>query len=92
MIWNTKSKEIRDLLNRMDRLEIELTKKDLVIMDLQKRLSNSAPFEERVLTLELWQKKLSELITTKTPTGRETLSPFGKRMFGGKSKGFNQAL
>ncbi len=89
MIWlKDIDKDIKDLLQRMDKLEMELIKRDLLTSDLQKKLQNSTPFEERVITLEIWQKKLSELMIAKTPTGKETLSPFGRKLFGGKSKGF----
>jgi len=88
LIWlKDLDKQINSISIRMNALELELTKKDLLISDLQKKLSNSQPLEERVATLEIWQKKLSDLMVAKTPTGRETLSPFGKRIFGGKSKG-----
>ena len=81
MILN--DKEIRIKLNT---LEIELTKQRLIIADLEKKLQNSIPYEERLITLELWQKKLYELIIQKTPAGKETLSPLGRKVFGGKGQ------
>ena len=47
--------------------------------------SPSSAIVSRLEDLELWRGKIQEMAIQKTPTGRETFTKFGKRMFGGRS-------
>ena len=67
MIWNTDKEHINnEIAKKIETLEITLKQK------IEQDIKN------KTMDLQIELNKLKDLMLTKTPTGRETLSPYAK--------------
>lgn len=85
---NEKNKEIFErfefISKKLDQLQDEITANKRSILELKSQ-SVAVPTElkQNVDELILWKAKVTEMALGRTPTGRDKMNKFGKRIFGG---------
>lgn len=86
MIWERteKNKEIFDNIEKISMKINDLQEQTLAnkraILDIKER-SFPSEVKQQIDELILWKAKVTEMALGKTPTGRDKINKFGKRLF-----------
>ena len=86
MFWNKEKKEIMEDLELLEVAIIRLEKRLEELETTPKTPLSTQEFSNRVTDLEVKMSKLWNLLIKLDARGNEKINPYGRRMFGGRSK------
>lgn len=92
-IFKWRNKIFQKNTKKIEEIQKKLTEFDIKFQLFEQQIAknNALPLEskEKIDELILWKAKVTDMAIGKTPAGKEKMSRFGKRFFGGQSKGFS---